>query len=225
MRWSQHTSPSCPFTAAALAAWLLGSLVVLFSMTACSGGKDGCEVTRHCLNGDYCQEGKCVDVDSAGRCWVTIDGPDGCTWDEVCTRVESSATDTPEYRCEGLSCQLGTGISNRGDWDEKDSGTCLSGRCRSTSDCSTGEQCLIEEGAPFGMCSDGRVNAPCLLNADCELGRCEAFDDERHTYGFCDGRCASLGGTCHANTDCYPSYGNRISDGVCPNPQQTCCEN
>jgi len=140
-------------------------LIGMLGLLGC-GPKDACEVTPHCLANDYCLEGKCVEVDEAGRCTPAFLGPDGCDYDELCLNT-ASATD-PEFRCTNMSSSCSSNsLENDENYLEKDDDFCLVGRCQSSADCAAGARCLLPDDANHGLCSDAELGSACFSDTDC----------------------------------------------------------
>ena len=157
---------------------LLGGLLVLvigvlIPTAACPlriPGRDDCSDTGDCLDGFFCAEGRCTEVDPAGRCTPSSDGEDGCDFRSVCA---NTAWGSFEFRCTAIgicsdfSCNgSDAGMCNDGELPNKANG-CLPQHCLSSDDC-FGQSCTFFQGAVVGRCTqEGSV---CFGDEDCDPG-------------------------------------------------------
>lgn len=132
-----------------------------------------------CASSQICVKGACSTPPPPTQCDPdrVVDGQDGCDKQSIC--LDADGNDQP--KCYSFSacpqdsnCPIGTvgSVCNDGIIPNK-SRICLTGLCRSVSNCPSSWKCVkTTTNAVVGICSSGGPYAPCAASSDCQSGNC-----------------------------------------------------
>lgn len=206
----------------------LAAAAVAYVSSCSLDGKDACADGLDCIEGFYCDQGRCRPVDDDGACAPSFDDVDGCDARSLCTLQGRCAPMPPcgggfaSGPCAG-SFSTG-GVCNEGILDGKER-LCLVDRCLDDDDCDGIDACVVPPGAPVGICSPGEDGDLCLRDDDCRAGGvCVVGDPAGVCISSSDGdACAAVGGFCIDSLESCPSGTVEDISLGCPVFSDTCC--